>query len=139
MQLLFDAGRGHFSIAAAYVWIMPAIMLDQILFLRDTNGRAQGYIAWAYVSDETLARLEADDAPFLELAEWNEGCHLWVTDVVIPRGGAPRLRRLFFGRLPSQVKRVRGLRRRRNAVSQNRVVNLPRRRADKLTPPETEL
>ena len=78
IQLLIECGRGKFSIAAAHAWLAPPIALQQIRFDRGRGGRALGFMTWAHVDDDTLARLRADKVSLLELPEWNEGEHLWI-------------------------------------------------------------
>ncbi|MGY0673918.1 toxin-activating lysine-acyltransferase, partial [Xanthomonas campestris] len=38
MQLLFKTDRKRFSIAAAYVWLWPAIRLGQLVTIEDEDG-----------------------------------------------------------------------------------------------------
>jgi hemolysin-activating ACP:hemolysin acyltransferase len=111
VALLFNCGRGRFSVASAYVWLMPPILLDQILFVPDEAGRLLGYVTWAYVSTATLERLRADEANFLELPEWNEGAHLWIADIVARPGQARRVVRALIAR-KGEALRAEGLRRR---------------------------
>lgn len=101
VRLLVESGRGQMPLAAAGQWLRPAIMLRQIRFLYRHDGLAVGYVMWAYVSDEVLARLRGDPLRRLDLDEWNEGLNLWVLDLVTLHRPLPWraiLRELFADR-----------------------------------------
>ena len=94
-ELLFRTDRRSFNISSAYLWLMPAIKLEQIAFSEATRGYWTAYICWAYLSPETGRRM-LDDPPYLAMSDWNEGHDLWIMDAV-GVGNA-------FGPLASRIK-----------------------------------
>lgn len=68
MQLLFKTDRKRFSIAAAYVWLWPAIRLGQLVTIEDGDGVWTGYALWAYLTPETANHLILQDPRSYRLA-----------------------------------------------------------------------
>jgi hemolysin-activating ACP:hemolysin acyltransferase len=88
----------HYPIASLSVWIEPAILLDQIHFLRDRGNNVVGYVTWALLAEDTENRLMHDPEVIFHLSEWNEGDRLWIMDMV-----------LLDGRIKPFLEEVRGL------------------------------
>ncbi len=91
--LLFETERRRLSIAAAYLWLWPAIRLGQIAMVFGPEGRPLAYATWAYLTPEAGEAFVRNDPPFLELSDWNEGTELWILDFVAREGGAALLAR----------------------------------------------
>jgi cytolysin-activating lysine-acyltransferase len=66
------------------------VLLDQIFFFRDSIGPNNGYMTWAYLTEETERRLINDPNALLHLSEWNEGDRLWIMDLVVIDGETRR-------------------------------------------------
>lgn len=109
--VLFDTGRGRFSIASAVIWIMPAIRHRQIVFLFDNRGKPVAYATWAFVSDAVLEALRADRVAALEPTEWNEGLNLWIVDIVAMPGCIRPLMRRLRQAVGAAAPEAHGLRR----------------------------
>jgi len=110
-SLLFECGQGRFTVASAYMWILPAVQHRQFHVLFASNGRPVGYVTWAFVSDDTLTRLRTDSVTVLDASEWNEGLNLWIVDVVCRKGQAIRLIASLRKRLRGNWMRASGLKR----------------------------
>ncbi len=126
VQLLFDTGQGKFSVAAAHTWILPAVLHRQICFAFNRDGCPIAYISWAYVSDETLQRLQKDDVMALDPSEWNEGLNLWIVDFVAVKRMAPFVARFFRRELRLHGDYLHGMKRKADG-SVRRLVTLPLR------------
>ncbi|CAD0355999.1 MULTISPECIES: toxin-activating lysine-acyltransferase [Xanthomonas] len=109
MQLLFKTDRKKFSIAAAYVWLWPAIRLGQLVTIEDEDGVWTGYALWAYLTPETASHLVLQDPPFLPISDWNEGDQLWILDFVAMPGHHRRLARALRDRLRPHFKQAHRL------------------------------
>ncbi len=130
-SLLFECGQGKFTVAAAYMWVMPAILHRQIHIIYTDDGRPMGYMTWAFVSDKTLARLQADSVQVLDASEWNEGLNLWIVDVVCRKGMARHVVRAVRGRLGATFTEAFGLKRKPDG-SLKRLVNIRARSGEML-------
>lgn len=66
--------------------VMPAILLEQFRIYPGPNGQPAGLVLWAYISDETEARLINGQ---IKLAphEWAGGKNPWLIEMVAPFGG----------------------------------------------------
>ena len=109
--ILFDQGRGRNTVASLLVSTLPAILVDQIVFTFKSNGAPDGYMTWAFVSDELLAKLQADQVGLLDSSEWCEGLNLWIVDLVAPRGRSKYLIAKARESIPASIRTVNGLRR----------------------------
>jgi cytolysin-activating lysine-acyltransferase len=85
-----SSARKFWPIARVCEWIRPPVLLDQIVFFRDSIGPEIGYMTWAYLTQDTERRFINDpDAP-LHLSEWNEGDRLWIMDMVVTNDSTKR-------------------------------------------------
>lgn len=100
MTVLAATPRSQYRLASVHHFLAPPARLDQLLFAFNSQGLATGYVAWAYLTEEVSDALAADPDRLLDLAEWNEGCRLWIMDLVAPRGGASVLLQRLRTRLP---------------------------------------
>lgn len=64
---------------------MPALLHEQFRIYNGPNSPA-AVALWAFVSDETEARLQSD-GPKLRPEEWNGGENPWLIELVAPFGG----------------------------------------------------
>ena len=110
VELMLDCPRKSFKIASLAPWLMPPIRLRQIEFLFNANHHPLAYATWAFLTDEVAAEYRDNDRRLLHLGEWNEGCNLWVIDVVAPFGHARALLANLQRRLGG-FERVQALRR----------------------------
>ena len=84
--LLAQTDRKRLSIAALLAWMTTPIRLNQALFVASPEGRPVGYATWAFLEDETGARVRDGTLDFLSPEDWNDGEHLWIIDLVAPHG-----------------------------------------------------
>ena len=73
--------------------VLPAIVLKQFKIVRKGNTPV-AFLAWATVSEEARARLEAGTP--LELGEWRSGPHLVVVECVSPFAPAAEVEARFL-------------------------------------------
>ena len=99
VSLLFSTPRRNFGLAAAYLWLVPPIRLEQIVWTTDYKGRWTGYATWAYLSDDMSENYKKLDPPWFDLSDWNEGANLWIIDFVAPHRNARPLVSLLKKRL----------------------------------------
>jgi cytolysin-activating lysine-acyltransferase len=88
VELLCRSARRSYHISAIEYWIRPAQQLRQLKVFYDVDGRAVGYVVWAYLSDALSERMSKDLVTALHFSEWNEGLNLWILDFVAPYGHA---------------------------------------------------
>lgn len=100
VTVLAACPRNRFRLAAVYHFLSPPARLGQILFAFDSQGAATGYVTWAFLSSEVAGALATDPDRLMDLGEWNEGCQLWIMDVVSPWGGSAALLRRLRAHLP---------------------------------------
>jgi cytolysin-activating lysine-acyltransferase len=121
VQLLFETNRGAFSVAAAYLWLMPAINLRQIKFIFRADGRPAGYVTWGYVSDTILEDLAHDRVTTLDGSDWNEGLNLWIFDVVASKGFVLPLVRELKREFQGKFDFVNAVRKSKNGLKNRRL------------------
>lgn len=85
-----SSARSTWPIDRAFDWIRPPVLLGQIFFFRDSIGPNNGYVTWAYLTEETERRLIDNPNASFHLSEWNEGDRLWIMDLVVINGEARR-------------------------------------------------
>ncbi|WP_308422165.1 toxin-activating lysine-acyltransferase [Dyella nitratireducens] len=107
MQLLFKTDRRKYSIASAYLWLWPAVRLNQIVCTTGRSGVWTGYATWAYFTPEFATTFVKSDPPFLHISDWNEGYQLWILDFVAPLGHARALVSQLRSRLSRDFKEAR--------------------------------
>jgi cytolysin-activating lysine-acyltransferase len=92
--------RRHYSVNEIATDIVLPINLNQYR-LYYSGGRPVGFVTWAYVSDDLLGRLAADQVVELSVDDWRSGRNIWLMDMVAPFGHgraiANDLRRNIFG------------------------------------------
>ena len=110
-QLLFKTNRRTYSIASAYLWLWPAVRLNQIVYTTGRGGMWTGYATWAYFTPESAMTFIKSDPPFLHISDWNEGDQLWILDVVAPLSHARSLASQLRSRLSRDFKEARHVRR----------------------------
>jgi len=72
------------NIKSFYHWVKPAILHNQFLCLKNTNEvYYSGYISWAWVDGNTLARYMNDTRFNISPSEWNEGSNLIIIDFLM--------------------------------------------------------
>lgn len=86
----------QYPVACLHEWIRPALLLGQFALLKDRYHRSIGYVTWAHLSPTTERRLIGDPDVLLHLSEWNEGCHLWVLDLLLLEGSIHQVRRALL-------------------------------------------
>lgn len=126
MQLLFKTERRKYSIASAYLWLWPAVRLNQIVYTAGRSGVWTGYATWAYFTSESATSFVKSDPPFLHVSDWNEGDELWIVDFVAPFGHARALAGQLRSRLSRDFKEARHVRRNSDGnVIGTRILRLP--------------
>jgi len=80
----------QYPIACISEWLLPPIMLDQVVVFRTPLGVLSGYATWALISEETERRLLGDPSVLLHFSEWNEGDRLWILDFLSLDGDIKR-------------------------------------------------
>lgn len=66
--------------------IRPALRNDQIRFYFDAEGSPVGYVVWAYLADDTVARIRRTGEVDLHASEFAEGKQLWIVDFLVAPG-----------------------------------------------------
>jgi cytolysin-activating lysine-acyltransferase len=68
--------------------VIAPVALQQYRFYRDAQGRLVGFAAWAFLSAEVEARLNAGDQR-LAPNDWKSGDRAWLLTVMSGAGQAP--------------------------------------------------
>lgn len=126
--VFMSSGRSR-SIADVYLSLVPAIRLNQFVMLTDSRGRPAAFAAWAYVTEESKDRLASGKARFLEIGEWNEGTHVWVSEFTARPGFCRALARRLVTRLPPSQSLI-WTRHRRAPTPEGRCISIGRRIAE---------
>jgi len=85
-----SAAHRHVFLSDLEWLLMPPLALRQFSVFRH-NDVPVGYVSWAFLSDETEARLKSGTRPRLQPGEWKGGDNLWIVDIVAPLGGADKM------------------------------------------------
>ena len=126
VRVLTSSSRRTGVLQPLGVELWPAVRLNQIGFLYNSQGSPVAFATWAFVTDEVAQSMLADPNYRMDISEWNEGDQLWLVDLVAPFGEARNLvRKLCAVYLPG-AWRVRGIRRYTNG-RQPRVVDFNRK------------
>ncbi len=72
----------HFSLADLEWMVMPPLLLQQFRVFHE-NGRPVGVALWAFLSEETEAKLSLIP-PRLRPDEWRSGDRCWLVDLIAP-------------------------------------------------------
>ena len=67
-------------------WIKNSALSNNVHLFKNTLGVPSGYILWANVNKETLAKIKRSSAFPLHFYEWNEGYITLVLDILITDG-----------------------------------------------------
>jgi hemolysin-activating ACP:hemolysin acyltransferase len=97
--------------------ILPAYRHGCVRIFYDMDSVPVGLITWAWLSDETEARLLRDMDPWLHLSEWNEGNSLWIRHFLVPPQQRIRATALCMQQLFPNVTRARTLTVRKGALT----------------------
>jgi len=96
--------------------VLPAYRHRCIRIFYDMDHVPVGFITWAWLSEETEARLLRTMDPWIHLSEWNEGNSLWVRYFLVPPQQRVRAMALCMRGLFPDVPRARTLAVRKGAV-----------------------
>jgi hemolysin-activating ACP:hemolysin acyltransferase len=78
--------------------------IRQLRIYQNDMGRPAGTIAWAWLSDETIARMHTTSLHEIHTSEWNEGKHLCFFDVALSKSAKSLASADIMGRLfPEEV------------------------------------
>lgn len=86
--MLMNHSYSLYHIKTLQLWTREAINQNQFKILFDHLEKPLGYITWAYLKDDTLARLINDPHFLLHSSEWNEGGRLCILDFCCQPGSA---------------------------------------------------
>ncbi len=89
--LMAQSKRHRYSLFLADLeWlVMPPVMASQFRVFHQ-DGKPVGVAFWAFVSNETDARL-TQGVEKLKIDEWNKGDNAWLIDIVTPFGHADKM------------------------------------------------
>lgn len=88
--------------------LAPPIQLHQYILVAETLdgvSRLVGYIGWANLSADAESRYVDNPAGGLQIADWNSGDRMWITEIFAPFGHTPILVRLAQNLLASSCMR----------------------------------
>lgn len=75
-------------VAHMHSWLMPPILLNQIMLFYSESGICVGYLSWAYFTAGSADRYVNDRLFIPRLDQWREGPDLWVVDLAcLPGAG----------------------------------------------------
>ncbi|MFC4159179.1 toxin-activating lysine-acyltransferase [Chitinimonas lacunae] len=66
--------------------IRPAIRHDMMKLYFDIDGSPVGYVVWAFLADDVVARIRQEGRIQLHPSEFNEGRQLWIIDLLVAPG-----------------------------------------------------
>lgn len=105
-NLLFQTERRSMSIAACRLWLWPPIRLGQYVRTINRDGWWTGYATWAYMSNYGGNLLLNEDPAYLDISQWNDGCDIWIIDVVAPFGNLNEVLQNIKNKLPTGYSRI---------------------------------
>ncbi len=97
--------------------ILPAYRHGCVRIFYDMDHVPVGFITWAWLSEETEARLLRDMDPWLHLSEWNEGKSLWIRYFLVPPQQRVRAITLCMQQLFPEVSQARTLSTRKGSLT----------------------
>lgn len=100
----------HWSTQTLHIELIPALERSQYRIYLNQQHQPRGFVSWANLSTEGLARVLADQTNLAD-ADWDAGCHAMINDLVAPWGDVKTIvHHLRTEVFPKQ--RVLGVRRR---------------------------
>ena len=81
----FPSHQGK-TVEYARLLLRAAMAHHQMKIFFDAEGAPVGFAVWAYLADETIARLEKEGQCLLHVSEFNEGKKLWLVDFLVAPG-----------------------------------------------------